>query len=63
LRAARGDPDLSFLDFDLLELTLDTWPAESTLEDEVYFPCAFTLPRALTMIRYVQFMTGRNSAR
>jgi len=63
LRAARDDPDLSFLDFDRLERTLDTWPTESTLEDEVYFPCAFTLPRALTMIRYVQFMTGRNSAR
>lgn len=63
LRAARGDPDLAFLDFDQLEHTLDTWPAKSTLDDDVYFPCAYTLPRALTMIRYVQFMTGRNSAR
>lgn len=63
LRAAREDPDLAFLDFDRLEATLDNWPAESTLDDEVYFPCAYTLPRALTMIRYVQFMTGRNAAR
>lgn len=63
LWAAREDPDLSFLDFDRLEQTLDTWPEQSTLDDDVYFPCAFTLPRALTMIRYVQFMTGRNSAR
>lgn len=63
LRAAREDPDLTFLDFDQLEHTLDTWPARSTLDDEVYFPCAYTLPRALTMIRYVQFMTGRNAAR
>lgn len=63
LRSARENPDLSFLDFDRLEATLDNWPAESSLEDEVYFPCAYTLPRALTMIRYVQFMTGRNSAR
>ena len=63
LRVAREDPDLSFLDFEQLEHTLDTWPAQSTLDDEVYFPCAYTLPRALTMIRYVQFMTGRNAAR
>lgn len=62
LRAARSDPDLSFMDFDLLERTLDTWPAESSLEEDIYFPCAFTLPRALTMIRYVQFMTGRNAS-
>ncbi len=63
IRAAREDPDLAFLDFDQLEHTLDTWPAQSTLDDAVYFPCAYTLPRALTMIRYVQFMTGRNAAR
>lgn len=63
LRSARVDPDLSFIDFDQLERTLDIWPEASTLADEVYFPCAYTLPRALTMIRYVQFMTGRNSAR
>ncbi len=63
LRVAREDPDLSFLDFEQLEHTLDTWPEQSTLDDEVYFPCAYTLPRALTMIRYVQFMTGRNAAR
>lgn len=62
LRAARGNPDLAFIDFDRLEATLDDWPAQSTLDDEVYFPCAYTLPRALTMIRYVQFMTGRNAA-
>lgn len=61
LRAARSNPDLGFIDFDRLEATLDNWPAESTLDDEVYFPCAFTLPRALTMIRYVNFMTGRNA--
>ena len=62
LRAARDNPDLSFIDFDRLEATLDNWPTESTLDEEVYFPCAFTLPRVLTMIRYVNFMTGRNAA-
>ena len=62
LQAARADPDLAFLDFDRLERTLNTWPTQSSLEDDVYFPCAYTLPRALTIIRYVQFMTGRNAA-
>ncbi|MFM5952813.1 MAG: asparagine synthase-related protein [Novosphingobium sp.] len=62
LRGARTNPDLSFLDFDQLEATLDHWPAEATLDDAVYFPCGYALPRALAMIRYVNFMTGRNAA-
>ncbi|MFM5925065.1 MAG: asparagine synthase-related protein [Novosphingobium sp.] len=62
LREARANPDVSFIDFDRLEAVLDLWPAEATLDDEVYFPCAYTLPRALAMIRYVNFMTGRNAA-
>ena len=63
LQAARANPELDrFIDFDGLDHTLDNWPERSTLDDEVYFPCAFTLPRALAMVRYVEFMTGRNQA-
>ena len=61
--AARTNPALDrFIDFDRLEQTLDNWPEQSSLDDAVYFPCAFTLPRALAMVRYVEFMTGRNQA-
>ena len=61
VKAARTNPALDrFIDFDLLDHTLDNWPVESSLDDAVYFPCAFTLPRALAMVRYVEFMTGRN---
>ncbi len=63
VKAARADPAIDrFIDFDVLDQTLDNWPEQSSLDDSVYFPCAFTLPRALAMARYVQFMTGRNQA-
>ncbi len=63
VKAARADPALDrLIDFDVLDQTLDNWPEQSSLDDAVYFPCAFTLPRALAMVRYVQFMTGRNQA-
>lgn len=62
LAAARSDPDLAeLIDFDKLEALLDEWPEQSSIDDAVYFPRGFTLPRALTMIRYVQYMTGRNA--
>lgn len=61
IKAARANPALDrFIDFDVLDRTLDNWPEQSSLDDAVYFPCAFTLPRALAMVRYVEFMTGRN---
>jgi asparagine synthase (glutamine-hydrolysing) len=63
VKAARTDPELDrFIDFDVLDQTLDNWPVQSSLDDAVYFPCAFTLPRALAMVRYLQFMTGSNQA-
>lgn len=61
LHQGRADPALDFIDFDLLESAIDNWPAESVLDGESYFLCAYTLPRAIGMIRYVQFMTGRNA--
>jgi asparagine synthase (glutamine-hydrolysing) len=63
LAAARSDPDLAgLIDFDKLDALLDDWPVQSSIDDEVYFPRGFTLPRALTMVRYVQYMTGRNAS-
>ncbi len=63
VQAARANPQLDrFIDFDALDRTLDNWPEASSLDDAIYFPCAFTLPRALAMVRYAEFMTGRNQA-
>ena len=59
--AARGNPELAgLIDFDALDALLGDWPAQSSLDDAVYFPRGFTLPRALAMVRYVEFMTGTN---
>lgn len=62
LAAARHDPEIeSLFDLDRLEHILDSWPEHPSIDDEAALACAFTLPRALTMIRYFQYMTGRNA--
>ena len=59
--AIRSDPVLGkMIDTDLLEHNLDTWPEGQSVVDDIYYPHAFRLPRAIAMGRYVRFMTGRN---
>jgi hypothetical protein len=61
VEAIRSDPILAdMIDTDLLMENIDNWPEAQSVEDEVYFPHAFRLPRAIAMGRYVRFMTGRN---
>lgn len=59
--AIKADPILSgMIDTDVLEHNLDNWPAAQSVVDDIYYPHAFRLPRAIAMGRYVRFMTGRN---
>ncbi len=63
VRNGRLNPELDyFIDFDALEQALDDWPDRPTMDPETFFPMGFGLPRAIAMIRYVNFMTGRNEA-
>lgn len=63
VEAIRADPLLAeMIDTDLLLHNIDNWPDAQSVEDDVYFPHAFRLPRAIAMGRYVRFMTGQNSA-
>lgn len=60
--AIRSDPILgAMIDTDLLAQNLDTWPAAQSVADEVFYPHAFRLPRAIAMGRYIRFMTNRNT--
>ena len=62
VEAIRSDPILAeMIDTDMLLENIENWPAAQSVEDEVYFPHAFRLPRAIAMGRYVRFMTGQNS--
>ena len=61
IKAARLNPEIEpLIDFDALDALLDDWPEQSSIDDEVYFPRGFTLPRALAMVRYIEFMSGTN---
>ena len=61
IEAIRDDPVLKdMIDTDLLLDAIENWPAAQSVEDDVYFPHAFRLPRAIAMARYVRFMTGQN---
>ena len=61
VRGARDNPQLEgLLDLDRLEQLLVSWPETSTLDHDEHFPRAFALPRAIAMIQYVDYMTGRN---
>lgn len=63
VQSIKTDPVLAaMIDTDVLEHNLDHWPAAQTVADEVFYPHAFRLPRAIAMARYVRFMTGRNQA-
>lgn len=63
VEAIARDPVLSgIIDTDMLTANIENWPAAQSVEDSVYFPHAFRLPRAIAMGRYVRFMTGQNSA-
>ena len=60
--AIKSDPILAaMIDTDLLEQNLDNWPAAQTVADDVFYPHAFRLPRAIAMGRYIRFMTSRNT--
>ena len=60
--AIKSDPILAtMIDTDLLEHNLDNWPAAQSVADEVFYPHAFRLPRAIAMGRYIRFMTNRNT--
>ena len=62
LAAIKTDPILAaMIDTDLLEYNLDNWPAEQSVADDVFYPHAFRLPRAIAMGRYIRFMTARNT--
>ncbi|MBS0477091.1 MAG: hypothetical protein JSR28_18330 [Proteobacteria bacterium] len=61
VEAIGRDPLLAgIIDTDLLLENIDNWPAAQSIDDDVYFPHAFRLPRAIAMGRYVRFMTGNN---
>lgn len=61
VEAIRNDPILKdLIDTDLLMHNIDNWPEAQSVDDDIYFPHAFRLPRAIAMGRYVRFMTGRN---
>ncbi|MFC0589906.1 asparagine synthase-related protein [Novosphingobium aquiterrae] len=61
--AIRADPVLAgLIDTDLLLANIDNWPAAQSIENDIYFPHAFRLPRAIAMGRYVRFMTGSNAS-
>ena len=63
VRKGRLNPELDyFIDFDALDKALDDWPDQPTMAEEVFFPLGFGLPRAIAMIRYVNYMTGRNES-
>lgn len=62
VEAIRGDSVLgAMIDTDALLDSIDNWPATQSMLDEAYVPHGFRLPRAITMGRYVRFMTGQNS--
>ena len=61
IEAIRDDPILKdMIDTDLLLDSIENWPEAQSVDDDVYFPHAFRLPRAIAMARYVRFMTGQN---
>ncbi len=60
--AIKSDPILGpMIDTDILEHNLDNWPAAQSVADEIFYPHAFRLPRAIAMGRYIRFMTNRNA--
>jgi asparagine synthase (glutamine-hydrolysing) len=61
VRQGRLNPELDyFFDFDALDQALDNWPDRPTKAQETFIPLGFGLPRAIAMIRHVNYMTGRN---
>jgi asparagine synthase (glutamine-hydrolysing) len=62
IEAIREDPILAeMIDTQLLLDSLDNWPATQSVDDSVFIPHGFRLPRAVAMGRFVRFMSGRNA--
>ena len=59
---AAHDPDLAAItDFDRLIAAIDNWPEATSLDDDATFNCSMAIPRAIMTVRYMKFITGRNS--